>query len=223
MNSESQIQNIEIPIENLVRSWHRREKWQMLINSSDKLEQGRDSWRTVLSNFLEYSTSIRIITILLLLSDLVLTCLELSSSLLSCPIVKKKTKVGEWYHWLGLAILSILCLKSLALVIGFGKSFFQRPGYVLDVVVVVIALILEGYLERKGGGLVLVVSLWRVVTVVESAFELSDEAIEAQIQQIVSQFETLKDENARVVEIIVEKDLIIETLEEELALCMLGK
>ena len=56
------------------------------------------------------------------------------------------------------------------------------------------------------------VSFWRVVRVLESAFELSDEAIEAQIEGIVCQFEALREENRRLLESIGEKDKIIEML-----------
>ncbi|VVA36232.1 PREDICTED: voltage-gated hydrogen channel [Prunus dulcis] len=52
--------------------------------------------------------------------------------------------------------------------------------------------------------------------VVESAFELSDEAIEAQIQSVVCQFEMLKEENRRLAETISEQDKIIEKLQEDL-------
>ncbi|KAJ4837120.1 hypothetical protein Tsubulata_036986 [Turnera subulata] len=50
--------------------------------------------------------------------------------------------------------------------------------------------------------------------VVESAFELSDEAIEAQIEGTVLQFEALREENAKLMETIAEKDEIIEKLQE---------
>ncbi|KAK9288828.1 hypothetical protein L1049_017293 [Liquidambar formosana] len=68
----------------------------------------------------------------------------------------------------------------------------------------------------SGRGLLAVVSLWRVVRVVESAFELSDEAIEAQIEWVVCQFEVLREENKRLLETIAEKDKVIEKLQEEL-------
>uniref|UniRef100_A0A2N9GZR0 Uncharacterized protein n=1 Tax=Fagus sylvatica TaxID=28930 RepID=A0A2N9GZR0_FAGSY len=103
--------------------------------------------------------------------------------------------------------------------VGLGSSFFRRPGYVLDGAVLMGALVLEVFLERKGGGLLVVVSLWRVVRVVESAFELSDEAIEAQIEAIVSQFEALREENRRLLETIAEKDKMIEKLKEEVDQC----
>lgn len=89
----------------------------------------------------------------------------------------------------------------------------------MDAVVVAGALVLEGFLERKGGGLLVVVSLWRIVRVVESAFELSDDTIEAQIEGIVGQFEGLKEENRRLLEIIDEKDRVIEKLREDLDQC----
>ncbi|XP_027115769.1 uncharacterized protein [Coffea arabica] len=215
MSSDSQVRNIEISLQNLIKSWNRRQKRRIFVKNGEKQEVSRSSWRAHLSNFLE-STYLRIFTIFLLVIDLILTSLELSSSFLSCP--KKKNFEAEevWFHWVGIAILSLLCVKSLALFVGLGRSFILRPGYVLDCIVVMVALILEAFLERKGGGLVVVVSLWRVLRVVESAFELSDEAIEAQIELIVCQFEALKHENARLMDIIVEKDMIIEKLEEEI-------
>lgn len=110
----------------------------------------------------------------------------------------------------------MLFLKSIGLVIGLGSAFFRRPGYLLDSIVVMVALFLEAYLEKKEGGLLVVVSLWRVVRVVESAFELSDEAIEAQIEDIVCQFDELKEENRRLMDSVVEKNREIEILQEEL-------
>ena len=67
-------------------------------------------------------------------------------------------------------------------------------------------------LERRGGELLAVVSFWCVVQVVESAFELSNETIEAQIEGMVCQFEALRGENIRLLESIGEKDKIIEML-----------
>lgn len=103
--------------------------------------------------------------------------------------------------------------------LGLGGLFFRRPGYVLDGIVLVVALVLEAFVGRKGGGLVVVVSLWRVVRVVESAFELSDEAIEAQIEGVLTQFEALKEENRTLLSTIADKDRLIEKLEEELNQC----
>lgn len=106
-----------------------------------------------------------------------------------------------------------------ALAVAMGCAFLRRPGYLVDTTAVVGALLLEGFLEGKGGGLIMVVSLWRVARVVESAFELSDEAIEAQIADIVHQFEALRAENMKLVEIITEKEQIIEKLQQELDSC----
>lgn len=86
----------------------------------------------------------------------------------------------------------------------------------VDAVVAIGALFLEVFLEGKGGGLLVVVSLWRVVRVMESVFELSDEAIEAQIEGILCEFKALRDENARLVQAIGEKDELIKKLQEEI-------
>lgn len=113
----------------------------------------------------------------------------------------------------------MLSARIVALAVGLGRSFFRRPGYVVDSVVLMVALVLEAFLEGRGGGLLVVVSLWRVLRVVESAFELSDEAIEAQIKVIVSQFEAVREENRRLSETIAEKDKMIEKLREEVDQC----
>lgn len=125
----------------------------------------------------------------------------------------------QCFHWIGIGILSFLLAKTMALLVGLGSSFFKHVGYVIDGVVAIGAIFLEAFVVRKGGGLLVVVSLWRVIRVVESVFELSDEAIEAQIAGIVCQFEALKEENMRLVGVIYEKDKMIEMLKEDLDKC----
>ena len=214
------LESLESSVHNLMKSWYRRQRWQLIFCNSTQLDQdlNRAPWRTQLAKFLE-STSVRIIAILLLLLDLIFTILELSSSLLSCPPNTNKQIKKVWYHWVGIAILSMLSARIVALAVGLGRSFFRRPGYVVDSVVLMVALVLEAFLEGRGGGLLVVVSLWRVLRVVESAFELSDEAIEAQIKVIVSQFEAVREENRRLSETIAEKDKMIEKLREEVDQC----
>ncbi|KAK6914562.1 hypothetical protein RJ641_021883 [Dillenia turbinata] len=213
------IEVAEISIQNLIKSWQRRQKWHHLFNSKGPINTNKAPWRTHLANIIE-SKFVRIASIVLLLLDLVFTVLELSSSIISCSCPKKdgKKDIKEiWYHWVGIAILGILSAKTLAQAVALGGAFFGSPAYVIDGAVLVGALILEAYLEKIGGGLIVVASLWRVVRLVESAFELSDEAIEAQIEGVVCQFELLREENARLMETIVEKDHIIEDLQKELA------
>ncbi|XP_055812034.1 uncharacterized protein LOC129881947 [Solanum dulcamara] len=216
-SNSTQIQSVEISIQNLIKNWDKRQRWNFFIMNPSQ-HPTKQQWRTNLTKFLE-STPLRIFTIVLLIIDLVFTSLELSSSLISCPqnrTTKNQETEEVWYHWAGIGILGLLVLKSVGLVVGLGCAFFRRPGYLLDGIVVMVALFLEAYLEKNGGGLLVVVSLWRVVRVVESAFELSDEAIEAQIEEIVCQFEELKEENRRLMDSVVEKDKEIEKLQEEL-------
>ncbi|EEF27720.1 uncharacterized protein LOC8288007 [Ricinus communis] len=226
--SSISIESVESSVQNLTKSWNRRQKWKKfcLNPSTDEEEEEEEeaeegpsnnimaAWRSKLTRFLE-STPVHTVSILLLFMDLILTILELSSSLLSCTPKKNYYKVEKvWYHWVGIGILILLSAKAVALAIGLGRSFFKRPGYVVDGAVASMALFLEAFLEKEGGGLLVVVSLWRVVRVVESAFELSDEAIEAQIEGIICQFELLREENARLLETIAEKDMVIHKLQE---------
>ncbi|KAL6344128.1 hypothetical protein AAG906_029796 [Vitis piasezkii] len=201
------IESIESSLQNLIKNWQRRQRWQRWRHVFSSRQQDnlghhkRAPWRIHLASFLE-STPVHVFSICLLLTDLIFTVLELSSSLLSCST--KENKKGEtWYHWVGIGILGLLCIKSIALAIALGFSFFGDPAF----------------LEGKGGGLLVVVSLWRVVRVVESVFELSDEAIEAQIEAVLREFEALRGENRRLLEVIGEKDKLIEKLQEELDHC----
>ncbi|KAF5452070.1 hypothetical protein F2P56_027105 [Juglans regia] len=208
------IESLDSSVQNFLRSWYRRKTWRFSFNSPWEDLINRAPWRTKLANFLE-SNSVHVIAILLLLLDLIITILELSSSLLKCaPKTNKAEEV--WYHWAGIAILSVLSGRTVALALGLGSSFFRRPGNVVDGAVVIGALVLEVFLARRGGGLLVVVSLWRVVRVVESAFELSDEAIEALVAGIVYQFEALREENRRLLEAVAERDKMIEKLRDEL-------
>ncbi|KAJ6343465.1 hypothetical protein OIU76_005245 [Salix suchowensis] len=190
------VEIVENSVQNLIKSWNRRQKWMHLCNPRQAvLDLNTEPWRNHLIKFLE-STPAHVFAIALLLLDLILTILELSSSLLSCAPEEDSSN------------------KELGKLWGLGRSFFKRPGYVVDGAVVIGALFLETFLEGKGGGLLVVVSLWRVVRLVESAFELSDEAIEAQIEGIVSQFEALSNENTRLLKTVAEKVCMIETLQE---------
>ncbi|CAD5312352.1 unnamed protein product [Arabidopsis thaliana] len=214
------VDNVEFSIQNLIKSWCRRRKWRQLCNFSPKQQQEElisinQQWRITLSNFLE-SYQVHLFTIFLLSLDIILTSLELSSSLLSCTSVKKTETQNEWFRWGGTVILSILAVKSMALVVAMGKSFFKQPGCVMDGTLAIVALILQVLLEKKGTGFIVVVSLWRVLRVVETAFELSDEAIEVQIDGIISQFQALSKENRTLLETLAEKDEVIKMLEEEL-------
>lgn len=208
---------IQISIENLIKSCQRRRKWEFFSGSTKQSSNNKPPWRNHLTTFLE-STPVHVVAIMLLLADLVLVVLELSKTLVSCPPSKRiSKKVDVWYHWVGVGILTILATKSVALLVGCGSSFFKRPGLVADGVVLIGALVSEILIERVGVGLIVVVSLWRVLRVVESVFELSDEAIEVQITSILCQFELLQAENEKLARIISEKDKTIEELQRELA------
>ncbi|KAK1429007.1 hypothetical protein QVD17_11206 [Tagetes erecta] len=207
---------INISIQNLIKSCKRRQKWEFFSGSTKQSSNNKSSWRNHLTSFLE-STPVHVIALTLLLVDLVMVVLELSTTIVSCPGSNKiNKKVDFWYHWVGIGILVILATKSVALVLGCGSSFFKRPGLVADAVVLIGALLSEILMERVGVGLIVVVSLWRILRVVESVFELSDEAIEAQITSILCQFELLQEENETLNKIISEKDIIIKKLQEQL-------
>lgn len=102
-SNSTQIQSVEISIQNLIKNWEKKQRWNFFIMNNPSQQPTKQQWRTNLTKFLE-STPLRIFTIVLLIIDLVFTSLELSSSLISCPqnrnAINQETK-EVWYHWAG--------------------------------------------------------------------------------------------------------------------------
>ncbi|GMN70576.1 hypothetical protein TIFTF001_039620 [Ficus carica] len=152
-SQEPQVESVEKSVQNLLKNWHRRQQWNLFFNTTSNEQNliSTSAWRTNLVNFLE-SKQVRVIAVALILLDLILTTLELTSTILSCNASKNRRDNDTWYHWLGIAILSLLFAKTAALAVGLGgRGFMRRPGLIVDAVVVAGALVLEGFLERKGG------------------------------------------------------------------------
>ncbi|KAK9932825.1 hypothetical protein M0R45_020047 [Rubus argutus] len=106
--------------------------------------------------FLE-STPVHAVSLGLLVIDLIFTILELSSSLLvtGCRPKDNNNKTTEeiWYHWVGISILALLSAKTVALAVGLGSTFFRRPDYVIDGIVLIGALGLEVFFRKDRGRL----------------------------------------------------------------------
>merc|ERR1711998_325167 len=74
-----------------------------------------------------------------------------------------------WLHMLSVGILLLFELQIVALMCIYGRDFFKNPYYMLDFVVVGVALVLEwphGLFEFKGGALVTLLLGWRLLRVV---------------------------------------------------------
>ena len=69
----------------------------------------------------------------------------------------------------------ILMLDVFALIVANGRSFWN-PLYLLDLVVVSTALVLEILLDADTAGLIIVLTLRRIVRVAHGIFEVTDEA-----------------------------------------------
>ncbi|XP_022150455.1 uncharacterized protein LOC111018597 [Momordica charantia] len=197
------LESLEFSIQDVIKLSEKRRRWRTLFAAPIQTNRNRldtsAPWQTQLVAFLE-STPAHVVTIILLLMDLTITVLELSSSLISCSLSanhKKGAKEVLYFHWVGIAILSLLSAKTVALAVGLGGLFLRQPGCIVDGVVAVVALVLEVVAERKGGGVIIVASLWRLVRVVESVFELSDDAIEGKIEAIVLELERVEEETRR--------------------------
>jgi hypothetical protein len=121
----------------------------------------------------------------------------------------------EWKftYWISIVILVILMVNVLALVVANGTAFFRNPLYLLDFVVVSTALGLEIMLDADTAGLIIILTLWRIVRVAHGIFEVTDEAWEKNIHQLESQVKRVQDAYDRDQELLKEKDRRISELE----------
>ncbi|KAG6546318.1 hypothetical protein Mapa_012359 [Marchantia paleacea] len=159
----------------------------------------RAPWRTKLGKALE-STPFHVLIVILLLVDLLATAIDIlktvhskSSDLDHCTALLEECQCLEhlehsehwkFLYWISISILSFLCLNVLGLLAAFGRSFFFHPGYVLDSVVVGTALGLEIGLDTDTAGLLIILTLWRIVRVAHGIFEVTDGHWEKEIKKL---------------------------------------
>lgn len=102
------------------------------------------------------------------------------------------TEGSEFTFYVSIIILAIFLLNVVLLLVAWGWTFFLHPGYVIDFVVVVVAIVLE--LAREGDATVIlaVATLWRIVRVMHGIFEVADESFEAELKQVEARVEQLE-------------------------------
>ncbi|KAL3691203.1 hypothetical protein R1sor_004854 [Riccia sorocarpa] len=187
----------------------KKSKLQAWTTRTEELERGRAPWRKQLGDSLD-STPAHVTIVLLLAVDLLATVIDILKTVhnktndldtcvthveaCTCISHFEKTESLEFLYWVSISILSILALNVLGLLIAFGTSFFRHPGYVLDFFVVGTALALELFLDSDTVGLLIILTLWRIVRVAHGIFEVTDEAWEKEIEKFK---ELLKESDAK--------------------------
>lgn len=192
----------------------------------------RAPWRKELAEALE-STWTHVVIVTLLLVDLLATaidilktihnkshdldaCVAMVEACTSCIGHFERSKEWEWTYWLSIVILIVLLVNIAGLFVAFGFSFFIHPGYVLDLVVVATALLLEILLDADTAGLLIILTLWRIVRVAHGIFEVTDEAWEKDMHKLEAQIEAVQSAHDKDQDLLQEKDRRIAELESQL-------
>ena len=68
-------------------------------------------------------------------------------------------------HIISLTILYVFLTQQIGLLIAFDVQFFTHPLYILDLVVVVVAICLEHAIHSDAAGLIIIVAIWRIIRV----------------------------------------------------------
>jgi hypothetical protein len=156
----------------------------------------RAQWLKNLAEKLD-STPAHVFIVSLLLVDLFATAIDIlktihnkTTDLTSCSALIEdcncvdhfdKSQSWEFVFWVSISILTVLALNVLLLLVAYGRLFFRHPGYILDAIVIGTALLLEIFLDTDTVGLLVVLTLWRIVRVAHGIFEVTDEAWEKEI------------------------------------------
>ncbi|KAG6541985.1 hypothetical protein Mapa_016622 [Marchantia paleacea] len=204
-------------------AWRKQKqsRWLQLGTSTAELEERRAPWRKELGEALEATPS-HVVIVVLLLVDLLATVVDIlktvhnkthdlstcTAYLQECQCVQdfEKTESWEFLYWISISILSILAVNVVGLLVAFGTAFFRHPGYVLDLVVVGTALLLEIFLDSDTVGLLIVLTLWRIVRVAHGIFEVTDEAWEKEIETFKDQLKDADSKHYADQELLRQKD-----------------
>lgn len=227
-----ELETLKLEVANVSSTWRRRthasrlsaQRWLHRQPGADT----RAPWRKRLSAILEATWFHAAIVLLLVIdlaavgTDILKTVHAKSADLNECvEYLETCTCVGHferreewpWTYWTSIAILSILLLNVAALIVAFGRAFFLHPLYVLDLVVVSAALVLELTLHKDTAGVIIVITLWRIVRVAHGIFEVTDEAWENDIHRLETQVKSVQSACDKELELIAQKDRRIAELE----------
>lgn len=190
----------------------RRRTWLHLDASS------KAPWRKKLAKLLQSSNAHRFL-ITLLLIDLAVTATailqtitndsrdltECTTLLESCQCTSQFEQTESWSFLqpISISILCILLLNVFGLLLAFGLSFFTHPGYILDLVVLPVAIFLEIYEDSEIGGLILILNLWRILMVAHSMLEVTEEAREKHLHEAekkISRLQKVKEQDQEIMQ-----------------------
>lgn len=229
----SELEALKSSLARVTSTWRKRTQGQRLSAQrwiqQEAHEERRAQWRNDLAELLE-ATYTHIFIVSLLLVDLAATaadilktihnkshdldvCVDLVEMCTTCIGHFERSPEWKFTYWISIVILVILMVNVLALVVANGTAFFRNPLYLLDFVVVSTALGLEIMLDADTAGLIIILTLWRIVRVAHGIFEVTDEAWEKNIHQLESQVKRVQDAYDRDQELLKEKDRRISELE----------
>lgn len=171
----------------------------------------RAAWRKRLADFLERK-EVHILLIVLLLIDLAAVTWDVITSIshktadirqlrgllalckgdvAACDAFAP-TEGSDLSFYVSITILVLFLANVVALLAAWGWTFFLHPGYVVDFVVVVVAIVLELAKDADATVILAVATLWRIVRVMHGIFEVADESFERELGRVEARVEALE-------------------------------
>jgi hypothetical protein len=79
-------------------------------------------------------------------------------------------EVENVLHWVSVSILFAFAFQIFLLMVAYGLRFFKNPFFVLDFIVVVVALVLELAFHVREGALFAILLSWRVIRIIHGFY-----------------------------------------------------
>jgi hypothetical protein len=141
-----------------------------LASITGKLSHASDQegWRQRLGECME-SPAVSGVIIILIFVDLGCTLVNdicENTNLVNPVYDEQKESAARITHTICVTVLCIFFLEQILYLVAFGKNFFTKPWFVMDLVVVTISLVCETVLEDVAKGwvaLLIVLRLWKIV------------------------------------------------------------
>merc|ERR1712151_992081 len=124
-----------------------------------------------LGGFLE-SPKVSAVIIFLIMVDLSGTAVNdicENTDLVNPKYDEQKESAAKWSHMICVTVLVIFFIEQMLHLAAFGKRFFSKFWYVMDLIVVTASLICETVLENISKGIVpllIVLRLWKLVAII---------------------------------------------------------
>lgn len=158
-------------------------------------------WRLRFAAFLE-SHTMHLVILLLVFIDVLAVFGETMLHSICEPDAQAKQRVENWVTalgWVSKGALILMLLQQVFLILCLGMKYFRKCFYVIDLIVLSVALVIEIVLHDVAGGWLALLLTWRVIRLlhgfaVQVEMSSGTELLQEEIRQLKDQVQWLEEQ-----------------------------